>query len=218
MTKAVTGTDRRGFLIGVIAGGAALTPAFGWAQQLDPATGLPVQGRAQAGQAPDVGLYQIDPNADSRRNISAFTQRHWSAFFPTLGKGVILADISSKALHYWSADGSHRVFPCSIPVSEELTRRGKTEVVRKAENPRWTPTPDMRRRDPALPVSVAGGDVMNPLGPRALYLAWPAYLVHGTHDTRKIGRRSSSGCYGLYNEHILALYDMVEVGTQVAIF
>nr|WP_170848937.1 L,D-transpeptidase [Paracoccus aminovorans] len=212
------GTDRRRFLMGMIAGGASLVPGLALAQQLDPATGLPVQGRAQAGQAPDIGLYQVDPNADTRRNISAFTQRHWSEFFPSLGKGVILADISSKTLNYWTADGTHRVFPCSIPVSEELTRRGKTEVVRKAENPRWTPTPDMRRRDPTLPVSVAGGDPMNPLGPRALYLSWPAYLIHGTHDTRKIGRRSSSGCYGLYNEHILSLYDTAEVGTQVAIF
>lgn len=219
MTGSPCVPNRRGFLMGMVAGSASLATGMAWGQQLDPATGLPVHGQAQAGQAPDVGLYQIDPNADSRRNISAFTQRHWSDFFPSLGQGVILADISSKALHYWAADGGgQRVFPCSIPVSEELTRRGKTEVVRKAENPRWTPTADMRRRDPSLPASVAGGDPLNPLGPRALYLSWPAYLIHGTHDTRKIGRRSSSGCYGLYNEHVLDLYAMAPVGTQVAIF
>ena len=33
----------------------------------------------------------------------------------------------------------------------------------------------------------------NPLGTHAMYLTWPAYLIHGTHDTRKIGRRSSNG-------------------------
>ena len=58
----------------------------------------------------------------------------------------------------------------------------------------------------------------NPLGTHALYLSWPAYLIHGTHDTRKIGRLSSNGCYGLYNEHVTELYDLAEIGTQVAVF
>ena len=49
---------------------------------------------------------------------------------------------------------------------------------------------------------VEGGAVDNPLGTRALYLSWTYYRIHGTHDTRKIGRRSSNGCIGLYNEHI----------------
>ena len=76
----------------------------------------------------------------------------------------------------------------------------------------------MRERDPSLPQRVEGGAADNPLGIHALYLSWPAYLIHGTHDTRKIGRKSSSGCYGLYNEHIARLYPLVEVGTQVTIF
>ena len=50
---------------------------------------------------------------------------------------------------------------------------------------------------------------------RALYLSWPAYRIHGTHDTRKIGRKSSNGCIGLYNEHIEELYEMANVGMQV---
>ena len=48
-----------------------------------------------------------------------------------------------------------------------------------------------------------------------MYLAWPAFLIHGTHDTRKIGRRSSNGCIGLYNEQIIELFDLAKVGTQV---
>lgn len=49
------------------------------------------------------------------------------------------------------------------------------------------------------------------------YLSWPAYLIHGTHDTRKIGRLSSDGCIGLYNEKIEELYAMCPIGTQVRI-
>ena len=48
-----------------------------------------------------------------------------------------------------------------------------------------------------------------------MYLGWPAYLIHGTHDTRKIGRPSSSGCVGLYNEHVAELFAVVQVGTRV---
>ena len=58
-------------------------------------------------------------------------------------------------------------------------------------------------------------DPLNPLGTRALYLSWQYYRIHGTQDTRKIGRRSSSGCIGLYNEHIEEIYARAPVGTQV---
>jgi lipoprotein-anchoring transpeptidase ErfK/SrfK len=53
------------------------------------------------------------------------------------------------------------------------------------------------------------------LGTHALYLSWQYYRIHGTHDTRKIGRESSDGCIGLYNEHIAQLFELAKVGTQV---
>jgi len=86
--------------------------------------------------------------------------------------------------------------------------------VRKKVGPDWTPTASMRERDPTLPEYMPPGPG-NPLGTHAMYLSWPAYLIHGTHDTRKIGRRSSSGCIGLYNEQVADLFELVEVGTQV---
>ncbi|MBY6055904.1 L,D-transpeptidase [Leisingera daeponensis] len=151
-----------------------------------------------------------------QRNTSAFTQQNWQDHFETLGVGCLLADINSRALHYWGADGeTYRLFPSSVPMSEDLTRRGYSEIVRKRENPSWTPTASMRERDPSLPQRIEGGVKGNPLGTRAMYLDWPAYLVHGTHDTRKIGRQSSSGCIGLYNQHVEELYELVQVGTQV---
>ena len=76
----------------------------------------------------------------------------------------------------------------------------------------------MRKKDPDLPLRVEGGDPDNPLGAYGLYLSWPAYLIHGTHDTRKIGRMSSNGCYGLYNQHVTELYGLAAIGTQVAVF
>ena len=71
----------------------------------------------------------------------------------------------------------------------------------------------MLKNDPSLEYTPPGPT--NPLGTHAMYLGWPAYIIHGTHDTRKIGRRSSSGCVGLYNEHIAALFAVAPIGTQV---
>ena len=99
-------------------------------------------------------------------------------------------------------------------MSEDLTRRGRSEVVRKVIGPSWSPTPSMKERNPEWPDYIAPGPD-NPLGTHALYLSWTYYRIHGTHDTRKIGRRSSNGCVGLYNEHIAELFDMAVVGTQV---
>ena len=179
------------------------------------ALGAPTILRAQtAYTAEDFG--GVTEPTSSRRNLSSFEAIDWRDHFATLGPATIIADTTSRALHFWSGDGAvYRIYPTSVPMSEELTRRGYSEIVRKAENPSWTPTANMRERNPDLPVTMAGGDPMNPLGVRAMYLDWPAYLIHGTHDTRKIGRRSSSGCIGLYNEKIVELYDMTPIGAQV---
>jgi len=171
--------------------------------------------RAQSTDAFPVDEPPIGNEVPVNRNISAFQTQRWQDHFDTLGVGCLLADINSRAVHYWSGDETtFRLFPSSVPLTEELTKRGYSKVVRKAQNPSWTPTASMRERDPSLPLRMDGGPG-NPLGTRALYLDWPAYLVHGTHDTRKIGRQSSSGCIGLYNQHVEELYELVQVGTQV---
>ncbi len=155
------------------------------------------------------------PRAVTRGNTASFIAQNWQDHFDQLGVATILCDTGSRALHYWNADGTdYRVYPTSVPMTEELTRRGLTKVVRKKVGPSWTPTASMRERDPSLPEFMPAGPG-NPLGTHALYLSWPAYLVHGTHDTRKIGRRSSSGCIGLFNDKIAELYELCPVGTQV---
>lgn len=157
-----------------------------------------------------------EPATSVRNNISSFRMLQWQDYFDNTRNGAILADTTSRALHYWSEDQSiYRLYPTSVPLTEELTRLGVTSVIQKVENPTWRPTASMLARHPEWPAVVEGGAPDNPLGVRALYLGWPAYRIHGTHDTRKIGRRSSSGCIGLYNEHILELYGYAKVGTQV---
>ena len=164
------------------------------------------------------GSTEILPGASSsvRNNASSFRMLDWQGYFDNTRNGAILVDLTSRALHFWSEDQSvYRLYPTSVPLSEDLTRRGRTEVVQKVVAPTWRPTPAMRERNPEWPAVVEGGSPDNPLGTHALYLSWTYYRIHGTHDTRKIGRRSSNGCVGLYNEHIQELFALTKVGTQV---
>ncbi|WP_295311367.1 L,D-transpeptidase [Roseobacter sp.] len=149
-----------------------------------------------------------------RRNVSSFRTLDWQPYFSNLNNGAILVDIDSRALHYWEEGGLYKLYPSSVPLSEELTRRGRTKVTRKVEGPSWRPTPSMLERNPEWPEYIGPGPD-NPLGTHALYLSWTYYRIHGTHDTRKIGRQSSNGCIGLYNEHISELFSYARVGTQV---
>ena len=150
-----------------------------------------------------------------RHNVSSFRALDWRPYFENLKNGAILVDISSRALHFWSSDESiYKLYPSSVPLSEDLTRRGRTRVTRLVEGPSWRPTPAMLERNPEWPEYIEPGPD-NPLGSHALYLSWQYFRIHGTHDTRKIGRRSSNGCIGLYNEHIAELFGMTKVGTQV---
>ena len=171
--------------------------------------GTPALAQTQAGQA------ERDPTLSVRRNISSFRTLDWRPFFTNLNNGAVLVDIDSRAVHYWNEDQSiYKLSPSSVPLTDDLTRRGRTKVIQKVDGPSWRPTPSMLKRNPEWPKFIGPGPE-NPLGTHALYLSWTYYRIHGTHDTRKIGRKSSNGCIGLYNEHIAELFGMTKVGTQV---
>ena len=162
----------------------------------------------------DTTEIERDLNEVARRNMSSFRSLQWQPYFSNLRKGAILVDIDSRALHMWTEDGGYKLYPSSVPLSEDLTRRGRTSIVRKVDGPTWSPTPAMKKRNPEWPDFVPAGPD-NPLGTHALYLSWTYYRIHGTHDTRKIGRRSSNGCIGLFNEHIAEVFSKAKIGTQV---
>ena len=151
-----------------------------------------------------------------RRNASAFRDRSdWKNYFSNTKNGVILVDTQSRALHFWSEKQDiYKLYPVAVPSSDDLTRLGRTSVTGKRVGPDWRPTPSMLKSNPDWP-SYIGPGPGNPLGSHALYLSWTYYRIHGTHDNRKIGRRSSNGCIGLYNAQIAELFDLTKVGTQV---
>ncbi len=141
-------------------------------------------------------LAQTDTNTEIEReiagsvsrNISSFRTLDWRNYFQDTRNGIILCDLQSRALHFWSEDLSvYRLYPTSVPMTEDLTRRGTTEVVEKVVAPSWRPTPSMRERNPEWPEMIPGGDPGNPLGPLALYLSWTYYRIHGTMTRARSG-------------------------------
>ena len=173
---------------------------------------LALPASARQTMPPAVGVEA--PATATRRNAASFAARDWREHFGHLRGGAILVGIDTRALHLWTEDGGHRLYPSSVPLSADLARRGRTRVVRKLAGPTWTATPNMIRRNPDLPRFIPSGPE-NPLGTHALYPSWTSYRIHGTHDPRKVGRMSSNGCIGPYDEHIAEVFGLTGVGTQV---
>ena len=90
------------------------------------------------------GFAERDQTESVRRNISSFRTLDWRTYFENTQKGAILVDIDSRAVHFWNEDQTeYKLYPSSVPLTEELTRRGRTEITRKVDGPSWRPTPSM---------------------------------------------------------------------------
>lgn len=103
-------------------------------------------------------------------------------------------------------------------------RTGTFTIARKVEQPRWTPTANMLRREPALyrpwAAGIPGGHPRNPMGACALYLYSgnrdTLLRIHGSPPNRRVtGRYLSNGCVQMVNAEALDLYNRVPVGTTV---
>jgi len=93
---------------------------------------------------------------------------------------------------------------------------GTNRVTMKREWPDWRPPASMRRRQPELPVFMAGG-INNPLGARALYIGSTLYRIHGSNEPHTIGQAVSSGCIRMTNRDVEHLYERVRVGARVIV-
>ncbi|NNG04113.1 MAG: L,D-transpeptidase family protein [Inquilinus sp.] len=131
-------------------------------------------------------------------------------------EGVVI-NLAEMRLYYFPTAGAEpQTFPIGIGREGWTTPVGQTTVVRKKVGPAWYPPASIRAEKPYLPAVVEPGPD-NPLGTHAVYLGWPAYLIHGTNNPWGIGRRVSSGCIRMYPEDIISLFGMVPVGTKVTV-
>ncbi len=135
------------------------------------------------------------------------------------GPDTLVVDAANRFLYFVTAP--RRAIRFGIAVGREgAAWKGSAVVGRKAKWPTWTPTANMRRRNPKLPVQVKGGPE-NPLGARALYLFQNGidtlYRIHGTNEPWSIGKAASSGCIRMLNEDAFELYGSVPVGAKVVV-
>lgn len=135
------------------------------------------------------------------------------AFKPNYPFGAIVVVNTERQLYYVLGNGYALRYPIAIGVPKEQWT-GRLFVQSKQKDPGWSPTPDMRRRNPGLPDYVPGGPT-SPLGPRALYLGWSNYRIHGTLHPGSIGEAASNGCFRMYNKDVIDLYDRVHIGAPV---
>jgi lipoprotein-anchoring transpeptidase ErfK/SrfK len=129
--------------------------------------------------------------------------------------GTIIIDTSGRKLYFVLPGRRAYAYPISVG-REGFDWTGTERISRVASWPTWTPPPEMRQRQPGLPITVSGG-LINPLGAKALYLGNTVYRIHGTNNARSIGRASSSGCFRMMNEHVVHLASLARIGTTVRV-
>ncbi len=140
-------------------------------------------------------------------------------------KGIVL-NLPEKRLYYYPKPKPGHppvvmTFPVGIGRMDWKTPLGDTRIVARIKGPAWYPPASIKkehleRYGQILPdVVPAGPD--NPLGPFALRLGIPGYLIHGTDKPDGVGSRVSHGCVRLYNADITRLFAQVPKGTPVDI-
>jgi hypothetical protein len=127
----------------------------------------------------------------------------------------IVIDTGGRKLYYVLPDQQAYAYPISVG-REGFSWTGSETISRKQAWPDWVPPAEMRERDPSLPERMTGG-LENPLGAMALYLGDTLYRIHGTNDTKSIGRAQSSGCFRMLNANVLHLASITEIGTKVTV-
>ena len=129
--------------------------------------------------------------------------------------GTIVVNTKERYLYFVLGEGQALRYTIGVG-KEGHAWAGTNMISAKREWPDWSPTPNIKKRDPSLPNHMKGGET-NPLGARALYLGSTMYRIHGTNEPWKIGDAVSSGCIRLINEDVIDLYGRAKIGATVIV-
>ena len=160
----------------------------------------------------------VDPATLKPRNV-----RQLVDYGTTEKPGTIVVDTNARFIYLVQEGGKALRYGVGVG-KEGLEFKGSATVNHKAQWPRWTPTPDMIKREPERYRKWAGGmqgGTDNPLGARALYLFKDGkdtlYRIHGTNEPETIGQAVSSGCIRMMNQDVMDLYSRVPAGSKVVV-
>jgi lipoprotein-anchoring transpeptidase ErfK/SrfK len=130
--------------------------------------------------------------------------------------GVIVIVTSERALYLSLGNGRALRYP--VAVGKQGKRwYGTRYIDGKYVNPAWSPPRDVLRDHPHMRRIYEGGAPDNPMGVRALTLSGGEYAIHGTNRPNSVGQFASYGCFRMYNEDIVDLFERVQVGTPVIV-
>lgn len=107
----------------------------------------------------------------------------------------ITINVNHRTLTLYHNGNVFKVYPVAVGKPSSPTPKGTFKIVNKAMNP--------------------GG----PFGARWLGLNAPNgdYGIHGTNNPSSIGKDVSNGCIRMYNNNVIELYNLVQIGTTVKI-
>ena len=133
--------------------------------------------------------------------------------------GSILVNTGERRLYLVLPGGQALMYPIGVG-KEGFQWSGSNRISRKTMWPDWRPPDVMVKREAAngrfIPAFMPGGP-KNPLGARALYIGTTEFRIHGTTQPWSIGKAVSSGCIRMLNEHVIDLYDQVQIGARVVV-
>jgi len=141
---------------------------------------------------------------------------------PPLDRRGIIINLPEMRMYYFPK-GSNLVmtYPIGIgKIGKTIPVAHSASITRKVVNPHWTPPEDIRDFNRAqgieLPKTMGPGPD-NPLGPYAIYLSIPTYLIHSTIFPESIGTRASFGCIRMNEDDIKEFFPAVTPGTPVVV-
>ena len=108
-------------------------------------------------------------------------------------------DLSTKRLKMFEADTLVWQYPISDGAAGYRTPPGRYTIQHMVWNPRWVP-PDAkwaRKYSPKGP-----GERGNPMRVVKIFFREPAYYIHGTYETGRLGTAASHGCLRMDPEHV----------------
>lgn len=139
---------------------------------------------------------------------------------PIARKGMII-NLPEMRLYYYPENSDKVItYPIGIGKIGNTIPIQNSTISRKKLNPSWMPGADVRRYNEQQGVHLPrilppGPD--NPLGPYAIYLTIPSFLLHSTIFPESIGRRASFGCIRMNETDIKDLFPIITPGTNVQI-
>lgn len=174
----------------------------------------------------DLGIDELEdanPHLNMEKSIpsGATIQLPTQHLLPDLPRNGIVVNLPEMRIYYYLPNSQQVLtFPVGIGKIGKTIPITKTAITRKAENPSWIPTPDIRQynldKGIVLPkVMPPGPD--NPLGPYAIYMRIPTYLFHSTIFPESVGTRASFGCLRMYEDDIKSFFPTVQPGLPVTI-